>query len=246
MKHILWTGGWDSTYRVLDLVLEKGCTVQPYYVLDDARESLDIELETMQNIKKMIAECKPGAEKLIKDHIFINIKDVMADKEITDAYKNLFSKAFLGEQYDWLGRYVKSIGIDNLELCIHKDDRAEAFIRNDIHLVKDGNDSYYKLNNDLSDENLLIFKRYTFPILNMDKVEMGEIAKKNNFSHIMEKTWFCHTPTKDRKPCGVCNPCCYTRSEGLGRRVPRMPMRHFIQIKIKGLILRIKRLIKTS
>ncbi len=31
--NVLWTGGWDSTFRVLDLVLHQKATVQPHYLL---------------------------------------------------------------------------------------------------------------------------------------------------------------------------------------------------------------------
>ena len=36
---ILWTGGWDSTFRLLQLLLELKLEVIPHYVIDDTRES---------------------------------------------------------------------------------------------------------------------------------------------------------------------------------------------------------------
>lgn len=75
---------------------------------------------------------------------------------------------------------------------------------------------------------------------------MEAVAKKNNFSHIMEETWFCHTPYNG-KPCGICNPCKYTKEEGLGRRVPKPSMANkskvfFKKAKVKiGLILNNKK-----
>lgn len=66
---------------------------------------------------------------------------------------------------------------------------------------------------------------------------MLKIAEKHGFDDIMEETWFCHTPTKDGKPCGMCNPCKYTREEGLGRRGPNPSLyrrtRRFLG-KVKG------------
>lgn len=242
MNNVLWTGGWDSTFRILDLVLIKGREVQPFYVLDNGRNSTSIELETMQNIRQMIKELKPGAEKLIKDHIFIKIDEIPVDDLITEKYQHLLSQSFLGSQYDWLGRYVKSTGLNNLELCVHKDDKAEGFVKDEVHHVVDGNDDFYKLNTNLKNPALSIFENYNFPLLQMTKVEMGEIAKKHNFSHIMEQTWFCFNPTKERKPCGLCNPCKYTREEGLGRRVPDVPFSKVLYIKVRGILGRIKRL----
>lgn len=240
MNNVLWTGGWDSTFRVLDLVLIKGREVQPYYVLDIARKSTNIELETMKVIKDMVGKLKPEADKLIKDHIYIKINEIPHDEEITKQFKNLYSESFLGSQYDWLGRYVKSIGLNDLELCIHKDDKAEAFIRNDVHKIVDGNDEYYKLNSPPTKKSLLLFEKYHFPLLKMTKVEMGAIAKENGFSHIMDKTWFCHRPTVDNKPCGLCNPCKYTREEGLGRRVPSPPLIKILYLEIRKILGKLK------
>lgn len=57
MEHrILWTGGWDSTFRVLDLVLNKKKNIQPYYILDERRASTEIEIATMEKIKEMMKE----------------------------------------------------------------------------------------------------------------------------------------------------------------------------------------------
>ena len=241
MKNVLWTGGWDSTFRVLDLVILKGREVQPFYVFDSGRGSTAVELETMQQIKNMVKELKPGAEQLIKDYIFIKIEDIPQDSDFTAQYNILLSQSFMGSQYDWLGRYVKSIGLNNLELCIHKDDKAEGFVRDDVHYQEDGNDGYYKLNELPKNPALAIFNNYNFPLLNMTKVEMGEIAKKNGFSHIMEQTWFCFNPQAGRKPCGYCNPCIYTREEGLGRRVPRMPVSRAIYRRAITVLRKIKK-----
>ena len=40
IKKVLWTGGWDSTFRVLYLVLVEKCQVQTYYIIDPFRWSL--------------------------------------------------------------------------------------------------------------------------------------------------------------------------------------------------------------
>jgi len=37
--NLLWTGGWDSTFRLLQLILDTRATIQPVYVIDTARRS---------------------------------------------------------------------------------------------------------------------------------------------------------------------------------------------------------------
>ena len=50
---IFWTGGWDSTFRMLQLS-EKNVHVRPMYVKDPNRRSADTELQRMNQILSMI------------------------------------------------------------------------------------------------------------------------------------------------------------------------------------------------
>lgn len=50
---IFWTGGWDSTYRIVELVLQ-GRTVSPVYVIDRNRKSWQKEIETLESLKETI------------------------------------------------------------------------------------------------------------------------------------------------------------------------------------------------
>ena len=245
MEHrILWTGGWDSTFRVLDLVLNKKKNIQPYYILDERRASTEIEIATMEKIKEMMKELDPQSIYRIKDTIYLERNKIPENKKITKYYEVLKTQSHLGDQYDWLARYTESEGIKNLELCIHVDDTVEGFIKNDVKLITSDNDRYYELVENPSQKELEIFSYYRFPLFDMTKIEMGEIAKESGFFHIMEETWFCHYPYKG-KPCGMCNPCRYTKEEGLGRRVPNptifMKLNRKVSRKLRGLKRRITR-----
>lgn len=220
MRNILWTGGWDSTFRICDLVIIKKVTVQPFYIIDSNRLSNTIELETMKKIKENIYKDFPYTEGLIADPIIIRIEEIGENSKITNKFINLTKKSFMGSQYDWLARFSEEQGIINLELSIHKDDKAEHFVKNYIEPINGKEDFYYVLSKDMYNSDYDIFKYYHFPLLDLTKIEMGEVAKRNDFDHIMEMTWFCFNPTRSHKPCGYCNPCKYTREEGLGRRVP--------------------------
>ena len=243
-KNILWTGGWDSTFRILDLVLTKKESVQPFYILDSDRNSTPLELETMDKIKKLIIEKDPESKDRILDHIMISINKIPINEKITNDYSYLQTLSHLGSQYDWLARYADSMQMNNIELCIHLDDKAEFFIKNDVELIKNDADSYYKLKDKPSKSELRIFSYFHFPLLKMTKLEMGETAKKNGFHHIMEETWFCFNPKKDGTPCGMCNPCKYTREEGLGRRVPDPAFLMKLNKKVKGKLSDLKRKLK--
>jgi len=219
VRKVLWTGGWDSTYRVLDLVINKKRKVLPFYIIDESRHSTEMELDTMDKIANMIKQFDVKAFERLLDLVIIEKKDIPKNSELTASYKRLAQISHLGNQYDWLARYAEANNIYDLELCTHVDDTVEGFIRNDVKLIKETNDKYYKLNEHLSNPDLKIFSYFHYPLYDMSKLQMEEKSRSSGFSHIMEQTWFCHSPIGN-KPCGMCNPCKYTREEGLGRRVP--------------------------
>ncbi|MEB5950482.1 hypothetical protein IGI82_001450 [Enterococcus sp. AZ067] len=221
MKKVLWTGGWDSTFRVLDLVINKKEMVQPYYVVDRNRASNKIELKTMKEIKNKINSSFPNSKGLIMETIYIEKNEIPTNQIITDKFNRLLNESYMGTQYDWLGRYAEANNLEDLELNIHKDDKAEFFVRPLVEKKDDGNGSYsYVLKDRALGTDYDLFKYYSFPVLDLTKTQMSEIAKKSGFDSLMEMTWFCFNPTWRKTPCGYCNPCKYTRNEGLGRRVP--------------------------
>jgi 7-cyano-7-deazaguanine synthase in queuosine biosynthesis len=225
---LLWTGGWDSTFRLLDLVLVRDVCVQPFYVLDTARRSSIIELETMQRIRRSIAAISPAKAQLVSPSTIYSIHDIAADPKVTARYMRLKARSFLGEQYDWLARFVDQFNLPGLELCVHVDDKAHAWLAGHVEEVhRSDRSSYWVLRQEHGADDLSLFAPFRFPLLTLTKTDMQRIAAERGFLHIMEQTWFCFTPVRNR-PCGVCNPCQYAIQEGMGDRLPRAAkIRHF-------------------
>ena len=242
--NLLWTGGWDSTFRLLDLILIKKRRVQPYYMVSrigsttsesnpnvvQGRASCDLEMQTMDKIRNLILKSDPESRELLLPTIYYEVAAIAPDGEITQQYVNLLSAKHLGSQYDYLARFALQQGIKNLELSIHKDDHAQKFIEPYVVQEEDGN---YRLMDNPSYTELALFKYFRFPILNLTKLDMEASAKKYNFLDIMNETVFCHTPLANGKPCGRCNPCRYTMKEGLSRRIPLVPR---LKYQIKQII----------
>jgi hypothetical protein len=211
---LLWTGGWDSTYRLLDLVLLQGREVQPIYVLHHKRESTPIELATMDRIRSAIRAC--GRGNLVRPTRHIVRREIQGRLEFRKAYKRLNSKKQLGGQYEWLAYVAEQEGLFDLELAIHVDDLAFEHIKDNLRVDRDAE----VLVDDPSPPDLKLFRYYRFPILRLTKQEMQVRAIAGGFLPIMEHSWFCHTPDAKGSPCGTCNPCMFTIQEGMGRRVP--------------------------
>ncbi len=235
--HLLWTGGWDSTYRLLDALVTKNKVVQPHYVRDTsaARPATLKELETMDKIRALIAERFPHLAKRLLPTLVTERSSLTPRDELRKHFLQLRKKAYLGAQYKWLSEYALSRSVP-LELSVHIDDKAHWFIKDDVRQVSEGNDHYFVLVERPSDSNLAFFSPFRFPILMMTKLEMQEQAERSGTSDLLEASWFCHRPVNG-KPCGTCPPCQYTIEEGLGRRIP-LRGRVLYQVKKPYFVLR--------
>lgn len=216
---ILWTGGWDSTFRLLYATVVDGMRVEPHYIVNLARQSSLRELQAISEIRDSLRM----SDKLAYDRISnlrLTLKsEIPDDMAITNSWERLKLRAPLGRQYDWLARYAESHDLDDLELSVHVDDVAHYFLKGNIEPIPCGG---YRLNRSItSDEN--IFARFRFPILTYSKTQMRDIARERGFLEILEKSWFCHSPINGM-PCGTCSPCDYAVKEGMRYRLPRQSL----------------------
>src|SRR5699024_9593065 len=123
VKNVLWTGGWDSTFRILDLVLSKKESVQPFYILDSDRNSTPLELKIMDKIKKLILEINPQSKDRIFDHIMININNLQVNDDSTYEYNFLQIINNLGRIFFYLSRYLYTIYMYVISLRINIDNK---------------------------------------------------------------------------------------------------------------------------
>ena len=60
-RRLLWTGGWDSTYRLLDLLLVQKQHVQPYYVeMPLERYFVLPSYMRLSDFQRLVAVCQPS------------------------------------------------------------------------------------------------------------------------------------------------------------------------------------------
>lgn len=220
VANVLWTSGWDSTYRVADLALNHRRPVQPHYVKDWRRASTPVEMRRQEQIRDAIGRIDTGAADLIRPTVVHHYDEIPTDPAVQALLTETRQANFLGAQYLFLTSMARASGLDDLELCAHRDDNAVTLLEGNAEHYDDGTGGYYVLVEDPTAPALELFRPFRFPLFDMTKVEMGERAASSGFGYVMELTWFCHYPTWTGKLCGVCNPCRYTREEGLGRRVP--------------------------
>lgn len=219
--HLLWTGGWDSTFRLLQLLLIQKKTVQPYYVIDSARQSTEAEIRARRTIKDHLFEKHAYTRDLLLPTRFRELSDIKPNAELTQAYKGILNRCYIGSQYEWLAKFCHEADIDAMELSIHRDDMAHLALEPFVVAPGPKKDSPCKVDQAFRDtDEYALFRFFRFPIFNDSKLDMKAIAHDEGFADIMGLTWFCHNPRPDSRPCGVCNPCIYTIEEGMGGRLP--------------------------
>ena len=109
--NLLWTGGWDSTFRLLQLVLEHRRRVQPCYVIDTGRRSLGIELKTMDRLKRLLFRDHPHTRELILPTRYAHVADLKPDPEITEAFQAVHAATNVAVQAEWLALFCRERGI---------------------------------------------------------------------------------------------------------------------------------------
>lgn len=213
VHHVFWTGGFDSTFRICQLLLLQDRFVQPIYIMCDNidnngfnRQSANLEIQKMKEMRDLIFKNNTHiVNRLFPTHYVLNIrKNQIISKKFKKIHKQLgyFSRDI--NQYEKLARfsleYDKPIEV-SVENCNTGLDEATKQFRI-------GTDKDCKIMHELPIKynNLEIFKNFRFPIVHLTKNEMKNIAIRNNFYHILKNSWSCWFPQNGR-PCGKCNMC---------------------------------------
>ena len=216
-KNLYWTGGWDSTFRLLQLLLDENQLVQTYYLIDPNRLSAPIEIKCIQKIRARLFKRFPITQSLLLPTRFTEISSIEPNPLITCAHREILKLKHLGEQYEWLARFCAQNQILDMELSIVDDGAFHHFIP-DLSGTSSGTNIAEGEPN--KSDLFELFRFYTFPLIKLSKLQMKQIAEKRGWMEFMKLTWFCHNPIFGKIPCGKCRPCEIALEEGMGWRIP--------------------------
>ena len=216
---LFWTGGYDSTFRLLQLLLVEKKKVQPIYIIDLSHRSPVHELLSMDEIRRALNQRGGGAAALLQPTLYIDKDEITYDEQILKAWSRINQEKHIGRQYIWLASLCKQYDLQEVELSIEKDSEDSASESIACYLVEG------KMTPDIQ----TVFKHFSLPIIDMTRKDMQRIVKREGWSGFMKRTWFCHHPIyhpfKKGIPCGICNPCRVAIEEGFGYRIPFL-LRH--------------------
>jgi len=222
--NLLWTGGWDSTFQLLQLLIIHRQRVTPFYLIDAERRSAGMEIRAIKRIKERLLKEHPHVHELLQPTRYFAVADISPDTEITEAFQSILKEIHLGSQYEFLARFCKENGITYMQIGNQADrvHNEACFDFEGLVSERTGNTQpVFRVDPKFRGTNeYVLFRYFSFPIIRITKIQIHAMAKERGWEGIMGMTWFCQSPTKYLKPCGKCIPCSQTMTEGLGWRIP--------------------------
>jgi hypothetical protein len=221
---MLWTGGWDSTFHLLQLLLEHRLRVVPIYLVDPTRKSSPIELATMDRIRAALAQAHPHTRELLLPMEMVRVAELAPDSTVQEAFDRMALTYGIGSQYAWLARFAKQRGLQDMEMSSERVRHGASGVLMDNTEPARSVHGYptFRVRPDVADPDIgVVFGAFAYPMIGTTREDMVEIVKRNGWGDLMGMTWFCHRPTRNAQPCGLCNPCRYVIDEGFGWRISR-------------------------
>lgn len=225
LVNIFWTGGWDSTFRLLQLA-EMDLDIQPWYFIHRDRMSLQYEKKAMKEILGMIRSPGKFKARILKIRtISVDEMEKIPDEEISASFQALRDRYGIGIQYLWFALFCRHDGEGTFpEIGVEDSSRSRALaamkgegklkdLQSGIpgQMILDWNNSSRDLCN--------IFGSCIFGMTAVSKKEAEIISVRKGWMEIMNLTWFCLCPVCGT-PCGVCDPCKDAVMEGMAWRLP--------------------------
>ena len=204
LHKVLWTGGFDSTFRLCQLV-HNNEEIQPIYIMHPFRPSLDYELEAQHNIMEFLKTVPSKA--VIHPTIYVDVQTIPYSEKIHNTIMRVRKKYPIGMQYDWLASYAQTNPY--CELChegfVRRRGALGNFLEEQGVLSSDSNLNIMLDQKESSEDALLLFGNYYFPLIHLNNLSMIELLYQWNMSEIFSLIRFCDSKYKDA--CGVCS-CC--------------------------------------
>ena len=234
---ILWTGGFDSTFRICQLLIDEQRDVQPVYGVqmgfqDDVivdlydepnhiqKPAMPHEMQAIENIRLSLERDFPAARARLRPIRFVpsrtHSEDWTEDTKIRGPGINK------GRQYDLLRMVAERYGRP-IELCIERSLPGHNQVGDSLMPWVEEVDGVWRLREDLpaalldpaDTAGLVNFARFRFPVLHTTRAEMMEIAGRGSYQHILRQTWSCREYRPSRRPCGECFCCLGRQRDGV-------------------------------
>ena len=223
--HILWTGGLDSTFRIVELS-RKRCVIQPHYVIVN-RKNIRNELKAISEITRILNSDKRTIAEIRPVETFAKY-DLEEYPDIQSAWEVLREKKdFKSQQYPLFTRYARQKEL-KLEMGIQfSKSGTVAKVVDESYLIDCPDDDDVMMIDPEKGSHewasFTLFKDFRFPksLYHKTKREEIEELKRLGYDKVLKKVWTCFRPVLGM-PCGHCFACQSAIYEGAGELIPKV------------------------
>lgn len=232
MIHILWTGGLESTYRVVELS-RTDCVIQPHYIIykyRGKRKSKEFELRAIRKITEIL-KIDPRTKATIQPPIVFDFNNHHEIEEYSDIKQAAIildtMKGCKSKQYVMFACYAR-----------HENLKLEMGVRFSSHGgIGKAIDTSFLIDHPEFHDVLMIdpekgqkewasyteFKDFLFPksLFHKEKKNEAKELVENGYKEVVKNVWTCYDPVLGM-PCGHCSPCRSAKLEGTGYMIPFM------------------------
>ena len=206
---VFWSGGFSSTFRVLELSRYEDIIIEPIYIMHNDRSEPSI-IQTIKEVKGLLlsdSQFKASFAELV----CVDSKSISPNREITEAYHKLSKDLNLDPEVELLARYAHSIG-QKVEISFanvepsYKYNRLGKIEVEEISVAQGRN--YYVLTDESDKDIYTLFSNFYFSrsLFKMTQRDMYAKARERFSDSLLLRSWFCTMPINDQ-PCGVCEAC---------------------------------------
>lgn len=222
--NLLFTGGWDSTFRLCQLSF-LNVKVQPVYVCicgHEDRTNCEKEIQAQDRIISMLRQ-KENTKATLLDPIRLSTDSLPKDLEFESAFDKWFESGKIPGQLRYLGKLQKLY--PELEYCCEGPTlkrRQQGYKKGKLHVFLEEHGFSFKIQSDGSanmdvsraDDGLkLLWGGFTFPILGITEMDMVVYIRSWGYEDVFRQTWTCDYDGDE--PCGVCHNCNTKWASGL-------------------------------
>lgn len=232
--NLLFTGGFDSTFRLCQLSRMEGVEVQPVYLcFSPSRPNEKKEIHAQDTILSMLRKRKDTKAVFLKP-IRINEHDLPSDPKIEAAFEKWRNYKETPGQIRCISKLP--LLFPHLEYCIEgatletrkqgiKYGKTRRFLTAYGFRFIDHEDGSTSFKCSHADDGLdLLWGGFRFPIFQISETDMLPFIHENHYEDIFKNTWTCDFG--GHEPCGVCHNCETKWASGLPDFFPKAAVRN--------------------
>ena len=213
--NLLFTGGFDSTFRLCQLSRMEGVTVQPVYAMfSPARFNESKEIQAQDAIISLLLS-KPETKATILSPIRISESTFPADPAFDKVFLKWKNNEYTPGQLHFIGKLPNRF--HGLEYCIEgptletrnqgiRFGKTRQFLMDHGFIFKDLPDgsSTFDCSHAVPDLKIL-WGKFRFPIFQISETDMVPYIKEWGYEDVFKLTWTCDFGSSE--PCGICHNC---------------------------------------